>query len=111
MKRHITNLVISSNDAFVYCGTKTGDILEVAIDRAIFKRAGPSKKIFSQGVNSLALLPNGDLIAGCGDGTLAKLNQKDFKIKEECKLLGGVTSISLTADSTYMFVSTNQCNI
>jgi len=53
----------------------------VNIERAIFKRLGPINKLFSQGVTCLGLLPNGDIIVGAGDGTLAKLSIQDMKIK------------------------------
>ena len=50
MQRRFTCCMIDQNDEFVYCGTKTGDIIEINIERAIFKRVGPIKKLFSQGV-------------------------------------------------------------
>jgi len=58
----------------VYCGTKTGDVLEVSIERAIFKRLGPYNKLFSLGVTAIGILPNGDVIVGAGDGSLSKLS-------------------------------------
>ncbi len=42
---------------------------------------GPVSKLFSLGVKTLGILPNGDLIVGSGDGTLAKLSIQDMKIK------------------------------
>lgn len=81
MKRHFTCAVIDSSDSFAYCGTKTGDVLEINIERAIYKRLGPINKLFSLGVTCIGLLPNGDIIVGAGDGTLAKLSIQDMKIK------------------------------
>lgn len=74
MKRQFTCTVIDPTDSYCYCGTKTGDVLEVNIERAIFKRLGPIKKLFCLGVGTLGILPNGDIIVGAGDGTLAKLS-------------------------------------
>jgi len=54
---------------------------------------------------------NGDLLLGWGDGTIAKLGLKDLAIKSQSKVLGGVTSLTLTADSTNMFVGTANSNI
>jgi len=44
------------------------------LDRAIYKRLAPVKKLFSLGVNCLGLLPNGDIIVGAGDGNIAKVS-------------------------------------
>jgi len=74
MKRQFTCAAIDANDEFVYVGTNTGDVLEINIERAIYKRLGPIKKLFSQGVGTLGILPNGDIIVGAGDGTIAKLS-------------------------------------
>ena len=54
---------------------------QVNIERAIFKRVGPIKKLFSLGVTCLGLLPNGDIICGAGDGSLTKLSIQDLAIK------------------------------
>ena len=74
MKRQFTCVAIDPSDTFAYVGTKTGDVLEINIDRAIFKRLGPVKKLFSLGVGTLGILPNGDILVGAGDGTLAKIS-------------------------------------
>jgi cilia- and flagella-associated protein 52 len=49
-------------------------VFEVSIERAIYKRLGPVSKLFSLGVGTLGLLPNGDILVGAGDGTIAKLS-------------------------------------
>jgi len=46
LKRNFTCAVIDSSDSFVYCGSSTGDVLEVAIEQCIFKRVGPYNKLF-----------------------------------------------------------------
>ena len=111
LKRVLLCFVVDQLDKFAYFGTQSGDILEVDLTNAIYKRIGPVKKLFSQGVITIKMLPNSDLLVGSGDGTLAKIGFNDFRIKNECKLLGGVTSITLTAESSFMFVGTNQSNI
>ena len=55
--------------------------MQINIERALYKRLGPVNKLFSQGVNNIKILPNGDIIVGAGDGTLAKLNIQDMTIK------------------------------
>jgi cilia- and flagella-associated protein 52 len=67
--------------------------------------------MFPQGINNISLLLNGDIMIGAGDGSIAKINMSNFKIKACNQVLGGVTSLSLTADSTHMFVGTSQSNI
>ncbi len=111
LKRQVTCLCIEPDDKFGYFGTKTGDILEIDLKNANYKRIGPYKKLFSQGINAIKLLPNSDIIVGTGQGTIAKIGFKEMNIKTESKVLGAVTSISMTADSTHFFCSTDQSNI
>ena len=111
LKRTILNLVIEPSDSAAFVGTKTGDILEISLDRAIYKRSGPARKLFSQGVQSLALMANGDLLVGAGDGTVAKLGSQNLQVKGESSVLGSVTSITLTQDNTHFFIGTGQSNI
>jgi WD40 repeat protein len=104
-------MCIDPMDKLAYFGTKTGDIIEVDLKNAIYKRIGPLKKLFSQGVNLLKMLPNSDLIVGTGEGLLAKVSFSDFKVKGETKLMGAISSVALTADSAYFFCGTDQANI
>jgi len=73
IKRVFTCCVIDPTDSYAYLGTKTGDIVEISLANNLFKRIGPNKKLFSQGINCINLLSNGDLLLGAGDGTLAKV--------------------------------------
>lgn len=111
LKRTILNVVIDPTDLFAYVGTKTGDILEINLERASYKRCGPARKLFSQGVQCMALMANGDIIVGTGDGTVAKLGSQNLQVKGQTEVLGGVTSITLTQDNTHFFLGTNQSNI
>lgn len=47
IKRIFTCCIIDPTDSFAYLGTKTGDMVEIALERALFKRIGPTKKLFS----------------------------------------------------------------
>lgn len=91
--------------------------MEISLEKALFKRSGPAKKLFSKGITALDILTgsedtsSGDIIVGCGDGTVARVNKRDFKVKGECKLMGSVTSLQLTADQTHLFAGTDQCNV
>ncbi len=87
IKRQFTCAIIDENDEYAYCGTTSGDVLEVSIERALFKRLGPFNKLFSQGVTSLGQLPNGDILVGAGDGSLNKLSIQDMKLKRYSLIL------------------------
>jgi hypothetical protein len=111
MRRQVTSMIIDPLDKFGYFGTKTGDIIEIDLPNRIYKRQGPVKALFSQGINTIKLLPNSDILIGTGDGTIAKLGFRDMKIKAQSKIMGSVTSITQTADSAYFFAATDQSNI
>ena len=111
LKRQILCICIDPFDKNAYCGTKSGDILEIDLANGIYKRIGPVKRLFPQGVNCIKMLPNSDLLVGTKDGLLAKVNFTSFKVKCESKVLGGVTSMALTAESAYLFCGTENSNI
>jgi len=81
IKRMFTCAIIDPTDQFAILGTKTGDVVEVSIDKAFYKRIGPAKTLFQQGVHVITLLANGDIMVGAGDGTVAKIGFKDFVVK------------------------------
>jgi hypothetical protein len=85
LKRIFTCCIIDPNDQHAYLGTKTGDIIEISLHKALFKRIGPVKRLFSQGVNCVNHLSNGDLLVGAGDGTVAKIGFKDFWLSLKLK--------------------------
>ncbi|OMJ87253.1 hypothetical protein SteCoe_11102 [Stentor coeruleus] len=111
LKRQILNVMVDPTDTFAYVGTRTGDILEINLERASYKRCGPVRKLFSQGVQCLALMNNGDILVGAGDGTIAKLAGQTLQVKCQSDVLGDVTSISLTQDNTHFFLGSGQSNI
>ena len=59
----------------------------------------------------MQLLANGDLLVGSGDGTIAKLDTKNLRVKNEAKIMGACTSISLTADCTHFFAGSSRATI
>ena len=74
MNRKFTTCILDDYDDYVFCGTTTGDILEIDIKQAAFKRLAPVGKNFSLGVLSISIHTNGDLVVGAGDGTIAKVS-------------------------------------
>jgi len=111
IKRVFTCITIDSKDELAYLGTRTGDIIEIDLQRSLFKRIGPAKRLFSLGINVINLLRTGDLIIGAGDGTIARIGSKDMLIKSEAQVMGAVTSISLTADSSHFFAGTSKATL
>lgn len=111
LKRQIQCMCIDSLDKYGYFGNKSGGILQNELASAIYKKFGPYKKLFPQGVTTIKMLPNSDLLLGTQEGVLAKIGFIDFKFKNETKLLGGITSISLTADCSFFFCGTEISNI
>lgn len=82
IKRFITCISIDLSDTYAYCGTRTGDILEIFIDKANFKRVGPINRIFTGGITNVIASFSKNLIVGAGDGTVAKINKKTMQIEE-----------------------------
>ncbi|CAD7968475.1 unnamed protein product [Amoebophrya sp. A120] len=113
LKRQTTNLVIDATDEFAYCGTKTGDLLQIQLGRCLYKRSAGNKKNFSLGITATLILDNGDIICGTGAGLLVKFSAADLSVRAMTKepLMGGVTSIAKTADNTHMFVGTDKANM
>eukprot|EP00929_Paragymnodinium_shiwhaense_P112306 TRINITY_DN8056_c0_g1_i1.p1 TRINITY_DN8056_c0_g1~~TRINITY_DN8056_c0_g1_i1.p1 ORF type:complete len:618 (-),score=119.92 TRINITY_DN8056_c0_g1_i1:423-2276(-) len=109
-KRVTTNVLLNADDSYAYCGTETGDLLEVSLERALFKRSCP-KQCFSLGITCSALLPDGDILVGTGNGVIARIEDGTLRLKNQCAVLGGVTSIALTRDGTHFFCGTNHSNI
>ncbi|KAJ1339439.1 hypothetical protein BSLG_005920 [Batrachochytrium salamandrivorans] len=78
IKRVVKCIDIDQNDEFMYCGTTTGDLMQVNLRTKLFKHSGPPKEkelFFYRRILSAALTPKGDeVIVGCGDGVIAKLS-------------------------------------
>lgn len=110
-KRIYNCLVIDPQDKFAYLGTKTGDFVVINLTQAQFRGLGPNGRIFPNGINCINLLSNGDLLVGTGGGYIAKFDRDTYKLKSEAKVMGSVTSISLTADHTHFFCGTSMATI
>eukprot|EP00347_Sterkiella_histriomuscorum_P019026 403343251 len=82
VKRYINCLTIDESDTYAYCGTRTGDLIEIYIEKATFKRVGPLNRIFVGGINTILATSYPDLLIGAGDGTIAKINKKTMKISD-----------------------------
>eukprot|EP00698_Gefionella_okellyi_P023867 TRINITY_DN8273_c0_g1_i1.p1 TRINITY_DN8273_c0_g1~~TRINITY_DN8273_c0_g1_i1.p1 ORF type:complete len:617 (+),score=142.57 TRINITY_DN8273_c0_g1_i1:20-1870(+) len=111
IKRVITCLVLDPNDEFAYCGTESGDLLQVSVERKLYKASGPPKTRFSRGIQTVSMAPSGDIVVGGGDGTLAVLKSDTFKILRQTTVMGGVTSIQVYGDGSTFFCGTKESNV
>ena len=88
---------------------------QVSLGPKVYRRGGPNTKI-AMGILYCAATPNGDLLAGGGDGTVALVKADSFKCICSTKLEGGVTSIvavsnSVKSESFDFYAGTSTCNM
>jgi hypothetical protein len=62
--RFFNCLSIDETDTFLYAGSRTGDIVVMAIGTASYRRTGPVEKIFHGGINSINAYFNDFLLLG-----------------------------------------------
>ncbi len=82
VKRIVKTITISETEDAFFCGTTTGDVLQITYPQGQFKGIGPEKNKFSLGVTALQCLKNGDMLAGSGDGKVMLLAPGTFKPKK-----------------------------
>lgn len=117
LSRTTNSIIVDDNDEFMYCGTESGDILQVSLGPKLFRASGPSKKEkkFSQGVRAMIRVGPDLIVAGGGDGTVSLIKvggvKVPVKILRTVKLDGAVTSLALNAAGDHFFVGTSMCNM
>jgi len=114
LQRTFTSVAIDETDTFAWCGTRSGDVLEINLESMRYTRA--SKNRFVQGVAQIQQVPGppgGDdwLVVGNGDGSICRLNTRDLSIDKAMKLMGAVTSVALDAMKEVIFAGTSDGNI
>ena len=67
LKRFITCVAIDNIDEHAYCGTRSGDILEISLVKGIYSRSGPIDKKISGTVNQVVSL-HINIYAGSSSG-------------------------------------------
>ena len=85
-KRFLTCLSIDKHDTFAYCGSRYGDVLEISIEKAVFKRTGPLNRIFQGGVSQINTKFDGYLLLANNDGSVAKIDKTSMKVIDEVQL-------------------------
>ena len=127
VRRIVLCLDITPDDKFAYCGTTTGDILKISIDRndiqsyndpdtQVPSLVACSKVKSPKGVKALLCIPNPttgktNFIIGAGDGSMIFMNpQLNVVAGYKTQLMGGVTSICRDVVSDKLIIGTDQCN-
>ena len=110
LKRIINTVLIDPSDTVAYCGTQSGDMLEVNVTNGRFARA--SRERFSLGIQCIGYTEGATnhVIVGAGDGTLAKIDTKRLAVRKAVQMMGSVTSISSHADGRTALLGTSQGN-
>ena len=89
-------------DGFAYCGTSTGDVLQVNMANKLFNNIGPKarskRENFSEGVLASAITPFSDVLVGAGDGTISLLKH-DLQVKCQVRSAGANWDSSMQAPS------------
>lgn len=112
VKRIFTCIAIDDTDSFAYCGTSSGDLLQIDITHGHFVQA--SKSRFSLGIACATFVSDragGFIVIGTGDSALARLSCKSLEVAKVSELLGAVTSVSSSPDGTRAMVGTDQGNM
>jgi cilia- and flagella-associated protein 52 len=109
LKRVSNCLIVAEDDAYIYVGTTTGDILEIDTKRGVFKRSGP-KKLFPQGVVCMKFLDRRNIILGTGAGVIAILDIPSLTVSRRAEVLGKITSITFVENENAL-VGTSESNI
>jgi WD40 repeat protein len=115
LKRVFRCVHVSPDDSKAYCGTMTGDLLEIKLDSAkpVFRKA--SRDRHSQGILSVTSFGT-EVIIGNGDGSIVKLDSrtKALRVVAKAQVMGAVTSLALNVVDgrcNSMYVGTSQSNI
>jgi len=108
LKRIVKCIQVSEDDKFIYCGTTSGDILQINMKTQLLCHYGPAKEKFSQGIGSISLLNDGNLLLGSGDGNVAVVNGTTFKKLKATKVDGGVSSLALANNEFYAGTTLSQ---
>ena len=110
-KRYINCITIDATDTFCYCGTRAGDILEIFIENASYKRTGPVHKIFRGGIHQINAAFGDGLIISTAAGTLARVNKKSMLFEEEVDLQGGpIVSLTNSVEKIYALNASGSLN-
>lgn len=121
------SIAIEPLDHFAYCGTSTGDVIKVRIDRdelrsfndpdtLIPSMCGCTRDRLPKGIRAIECIENPqtgnyNLLVGAGDGTIVYVNTSMNTVGSlRTQLMGAITSISPHPKGHKYMVGTDQCN-
>lgn len=108
IKRYILNISIDSIDESAYCGTRSGDILEISLSKGIYKRSGPVDKKFGGAVNQI-ISEFKHLYVATQDGTIARLDKKSLLIVGQTNFVNqGLSGLAASKSKLYMISDKGQ---
>jgi WD40 repeat protein len=126
VQRIITSVAVEPDDHYAYCGTSTGDMIKVKIDRDELRSfndpdtlvpamCGVTKERFAKGVRTIQCVHSDtgryNMIIGAGDGTIVYVNPSLVTVGGlKTQLMGGITSISQHPKGNKFMVGTDQSN-
>lgn len=77
IKRYITCVSIDPIDEYAYCGTRSGDVMEVSLSKGIYSRSGPIDKKLAGGVTQV-ISKFKILYVGTSEGNYASIDKKSL---------------------------------
>ena len=77
IKRFITCVSIDPIDEFAYCGTRSGDVMEVSLSKGIYSRSGPIDKKLPGAVTQV-ISKFKILYVGTSEGAYASIDKKSL---------------------------------
>lgn len=103
IKRWITCVSIDNIDEYAYCGTRSGDVLEVSITKGIYSRSGPIDKKFRGCVNQV-ISKFKHLYVGTSEGTFAKIDKKTLNTNGEINVPhSSITGLAASNSKVYSY--------
>jgi WD40 repeat protein len=106
LKRIVQCIQISPGDDYMFCGTSSGDVLQINLSTRLIQYYGPQKNKLSCGIQALQLLPNGSILVGSGEGTVTSLLPSLKRTRASAEVAGAVSSLALSKDSQQVYVGT-----
>lgn len=115
LKRQFNCVIIDKEDKYIYAGTKTGDIIEILVDKGIMKKVGPAGKLFDKGIKKLEMVVKNDreseIVVGTGSGMIVTVDRDSMKRINEAQLEGSLTALNLISGHGQAICATDKGNI
>ena len=85
IKRWITCVNIDTIDEHAYCGTRSGDVLEISLSKGIYNRSGPINKKIQGSVNHV-ISKGKSIYIGTNSGIFGKIDKASLNITGEVQV-------------------------